>query len=134
MNMQDVSEVLEKNGYDFAADDCTLSVSINNFDAMITSDEEDLKLMCRICEIGKFTEEQLSQVIFMALESNIAINPFAFAILESGSEKIEDHLFVITDKVVQEGITEDSLVSWMEALRAATCQVYEIIKAVKEVK
>ncbi len=131
MDMQDISEVLEKNGYDVAIDDYTLSVSINNFDAMLTNDEDDLKLMCRICEVGKFTEDQLSQVIFMALESNIAINPFAFAVLESGSDKIEDHLFVITDKVVQESVTEDSLVDWMEALRAATCQAYEIIKAVK---
>ncbi len=131
MHMKDVSEMLERNGYDVVVDDHSLSVSINNFDAMLTNDVDDLKLMCRICEIGKFTEEQLSQVIFMALESNIAINPFAFAVLESGSEKIEDHLLVITDKVVQEGVTEDSLVDWMEALRVATCQAYEIIKAVK---
>lgn len=131
MDMQDISEVLEQNGYDVANDDYTLSVNINNFDAMLTNDEDDLKLMCRICEVGKFTEEQLAQVLFMALESNIAINPFAFAVLESGSEEVEDHLFVITDKVVQESVTKDSLIDWMEALRVATCQAYKIIKAVK---
>ena len=98
-------------------------------DQTVNFEVEDGKVTASLSagSFEQFTSEQFTQLMYLALDSNTVINPFAFAILEA-EENSDDHLLIITDKKDISELSQEGLSTWITQLKAAVIQGATIIK------
>jgi hypothetical protein len=90
-----------------------------------------LQITCQLAVLGDFPESQLAQLSLAALDANMQISPFAFAVIGAavGSDVDIDHCpVVLIDTVPTSDLSQDEIDYALERLLQALTLSSDILK------
>ncbi len=99
--------------------------------AAFTFLENELRITCQIAVLGDFAENQLAHFCLAALDANMQISPYAFAIIgaSEGESEVSHCPVVLTDTLLTEDLNDVEIAFSLDKLLEALTHGKDIIAA-----
>ncbi len=130
-----LKELLEKEGYapEVSGDSVLIPIggSTAPFTAAFTfTPNGQLQITCQLATLGDFPEEQLAQLSLAALDANMQISPYAFAVIgaSEGDVEVDKCPVVLIDTIPTSDLNEEEIHFALDRLLQALTYSGSILK------
>lgn len=123
---QSLHTFLETNGHatTLSGDSVCVALGTSNhpYTAAFTFHEDTLRITCQVALLGDLDEAKIAQICLAALNANMQISPYAFAVIGAAVEDVAvaQCPLVLTDTLLTKDLSEEevtfSIVKLLEAL------------------
>lgn len=131
---------LESHGYATRTTEHSVLISLGGAGqshlVAFTFKEDELVITCQLAMLGDFPEAKLASLCLGALDANMQISPYAFAVIGAGEGEVALHEtpLVLTDTLPTSDLSEAELAFALEKLREALEYSREILTLGKAVQ
>ncbi len=125
-NTHSLQTFLEAHGHDTTLSGNSVCVALGTasapYTAAFTFVEDTLRITCQIAQLGDLEQNKLAQICLAALDANMQISPYAFAVIgaSEGDVNLAQCPLVLTDTLLTKDLSEEevtfSVVKLLEAL------------------
>lgn len=100
------------------------------YTAAFTFKNGELQITCQLALLGEFPEDRVPHLCLAALDANMQISPFAFAVIGSseGEVDLERCPLVLTDTMLTCDLNEDEVAFAVDKLLEALTFSHDILK------
>jgi hypothetical protein len=130
-----LTELLEQEGYAPEVSGDSVLIAIGGTGAPYTAaftfnPEHHLQITCQLALLGDIPEEQLPAVAVAALDANMQISPFAFAVIGAGEGEVDVKKcpIVLIDTVLTSDLSEAEVRFALDRLLQALTYSRDILK------
>lgn len=130
-----LQDLLEKEGYAPEISGDSVFIAIGGSSAPYTAaftftPKGNLQITCQLATLGDFPEDQLAQVAIAALDANMQISPFAFAIIgaSEGEADVKKSPVVLIDTLLTSDLSEAEVRFALDRLLQALTFSRDILK------
>ncbi len=136
-SLLEIQESLLQLGYEAVLKDQAVVVKVGGlehpFIAVVTENHETnaFNISCLVTRFGEIGEENLLHFTIAALDANIRIRPFAYALLvEGGSDDGEDWQVILTHSIPWADLSGTELASAMKSLVTALMDSVHVLDTI----